>query len=84
MSMHQGVAKDMPFFKGRDRMFVCTVIPFLKHWLCLKGDFVYREGEYAEEIYFIVKGRCSIIDESNKAFQILNDKCYFGDIEVIK
>jgi len=45
---------------------------------------VFQSGEYAEEIYFIVKGRCNVLDSSGKVFSILNDRTYFGDIEVIK
>ena len=29
MAMHRGAARKLPFFKGRDSVFVSTVVPFL-------------------------------------------------------
>jgi hypothetical protein len=61
MAMHHGAARKIPFFKGRDNVFVSTIIPFLQHQFCNKDEFVYEEGEYADEMYFIQKGRVNFV-----------------------
>jgi hypothetical protein len=53
LTMHKGACKDIPFFVGRDVVFVFTIVPFLMTLFVPQHDYVYKEGEYADEIYFI-------------------------------
>jgi CRP-like cAMP-binding protein len=61
MAMHHGAAKRIPFFKGRDAVFVANVVPFLQHLFVTENEIIYEENEYADEIYFITKGRISYV-----------------------
>jgi len=82
VAMHQGAAKVLPFFSDRDQAFVAATVPFLNSLQVQAGEEVYSEGDYADEVYFIVKGSCSVMwqDVSMKKYQ---RGSYFGEIEVI-
>lgn len=82
LAMHQGAAKVLPFFSDRDQAFVAATVPFLNSLQVQAGEEVYSEGDYADEIYFIVQGRCSVMwqDVVMKKYQ---RGSYFGEVEVI-
>jgi hypothetical protein len=51
----------------------------------IRDDVIYAEDEYADEIYFIVKGRINfVVTEEMYDYKSLNKGSYFGDIEVVK
>ena len=82
--MHQGAAKTVPFFVNRDMVFVSKIVPFLLNLCVSEGEFVYQEGEYPDEIYFLVEGRVNLVfGPNNDVFKSLQRGSYFGDIEVI-
>ena len=58
MEMHRGAAKAISFFAEKDRAFIVAIVPFLKHAFCSERDWVYKEKDYADEVYFIVNGGC--------------------------
>ena len=85
MVMHQGVVKELPFFTERDPMLAATVVPFLQHLFVRAGSPVYQEKDYADEVYFIVKGWCGVVyGAEHYLVKKLQRGSYFGDIEVIE
>jgi hyperpolarization activated cyclic nucleotide-gated potassium channel 1 len=83
MAMHKGAAKQLPFFADKDPVFISSVIPFLKSIMVPEGEYIYQEGEYADEIYFLVKGRAAFVAGKEKTpYKSLQSNSYFGDIEV--
>lgn len=85
LAMHGGAAKTLPFFKGKDPVFISAIIPFLQPQLVEAGEMVYQEDEYADEIYFIQKGRVNYVYGENKlCYKSLQKGTYFGEIEVIR
>lgn len=84
LAMHQGSVKQLPFFADKDHVFVSTVVPFLQHIKIKSGEHIYRQGEYADELYFLVKGRaCYVTGKNDICFKSLQRGSYFGEIEVI-
>ncbi len=84
MAMHQGAAKDIKFFEDKDQVLISSVIPFLQPMFTKRNDYVYNKGEYADEIYFMVKGRVTIVfGKEEIPIRALQRGAYFGDIEVI-
>jgi CRP-like cAMP-binding protein len=66
---------------------VFTIVPFLMSLFVEQGEFVYKEGEYADEIYFIHRGRVNLVHEfdgSIYVYKAIQRGSYFGEIEVIK
>jgi len=48
-------------------------------------DLIYKKGEYADEMYFIIKGRVGYVcEEDNQVFKTISMGSYFGDVELIK
>lgn len=42
-------------------MFVINVVPFLTPIYLNRGEIIYYENEYADEIYFLYKGRIGFV-----------------------
>ena len=83
LAMHQGAIKCIKFFHRKDQAFVCSVVPFLQPMHIQANESVYNKDEYADEIYFVIKGRVSYIygAEHLCISPIQLGDC-FGDIEV--
>mmetsp|Transcript_15490 Transcript_15490/g.28098 ORF Transcript_15490/g.28098 Transcript_15490/m.28098 type:complete len:700 (+) Transcript_15490:60-2159(+) len=85
LAMHQGSVKHLPFFNDKDHVFVSTVVPFLQHIKVKAGEYVYQAGEYADELYFLVRGRaCYVTGKNDICFKSLQRGSYFGEIEVMQ
>lgn len=84
VEMHQGAAKAISFFVEKDKAFVVAIVPFLKHAFCAEMEWVYREKDYADEVYFVVKGGCYIMVTPQNAIRKLPHNTYFGEYEVIR
>lgn len=84
MAMHRGAAKSIPFFSERDQVFVASIVPFLNSQFVQESHTVFREKEYADEIYFIVEGRCVVMVNEKHVIKKLQRGSYFGEIEVIQ
>lgn len=85
LAMHQGAIKSIYFFQKKDPVFISTIVPFLQNMFVAKAQFVYKEGEYADEMYFVTKGRVSYVyGRENIIYKTLGKGAYFGDIEVIE
>lgn len=85
LAMHQGAIKHIGFFKDKDPVFISCIVPFLQHLFVNAYDYIYKEKEYADEIYFIARGRVSYVFGMNKViYKTLQKGAYFGDIEVLE
>lgn len=85
--MHKGSANFLNFFKYRNSTFISSVVPFLSHKIVLKEKFIYQTGDYADEIYFLLRGRVLLISEEENDELVLQEMLpggCFGDIEVVK
>jgi CRP-like cAMP-binding protein len=84
IAMYGGAAKNLHFFRDKDPAVVTAIVPFLVPMLIQAEDFVYRRNEYAEEIYFITKGKVSYLYlDDTKPIRPVRQGNYFGDIEII-
>jgi hyperpolarization activated cyclic nucleotide-gated potassium channel 1 len=84
MNMFQGAAKKIEFFVSHEQAFVASIVPLLQPICIQEGDSVYKEGEIADEIYFVTKGRvtyCFGVESHYVAWVHVGN--YFGDIEVV-
>lgn len=85
LAMHQGAAKSLNFFEGKDAVFVSAIVPFMQPLFVKVKSLIFDQGEYADEIYFIISGRVSYVVEKNGfVYRSLQQGSYFGDIEVIR
>ena len=61
------------------------LIPYLKYTHYQKNEIIFKEGEDSLQMYFILKGKVSIIKGNNKLniINIINEKENFGQWDVI-
>lgn len=84
LSMYNGISKELHFFKNRNSSFIITVMPLLRP---LKGedkDYLYKEGDFPDEVFFISKGRVNLVLDMNEiAYKSFLKGTYIGEIEMI-
>ena len=84
-TMFGGIIKTFPFFLKKDRIFIANVVPLLDPQIFMSNEIIYSQGDDAECIYFLGRGRVHFVfDEDNKPFKVLSIGNYFGDIEVTR
>lgn len=85
--MYNGSANFINFFKYRNSTFVSSIIPFLFNKIVEREKNVYCLGDYADELYFLLRGKITVVSEEDsqptELLALLPGGC-FGDIEVIK
>merc|ERR1719446_1244491 len=60
--MFAEIARDLPFFHHRDASFVALVGTQLEPFFVLAGEYICRKGVIGMEMYWVRKGRVSVID----------------------
>ena len=50
--------------------------------ICLRGDYIAREGEFGDTMYFISSGSC-LVSLRNKRIAVLNKGSNFGEIAMV-
>lgn len=84
-SMYEGAYKNFPFFTKRDMAFVLFVMPKLKPMTVNHDEYLYHEGEYADCMYFICRGRVNfVLNHSEIAYKTYLRGSYIGETEIIK
>ena len=83
LALHDGAAKKIFFFIGKDPVFLAEIIPFLLPLFIKQNDYVYLKGEYADEIYFISKGKVHYVHD-DAILSVCYKGDYFGEIEVVQ
>lgn len=75
----------IPLFKNSSEEFIKEISKHLKPLVVIPNSFVFKEGDYAEEMYFIVSGNLSVlIDNATKEIAVLKDGDFFGEIAIFE
>ncbi|CAG9311341.1 unnamed protein product [Blepharisma stoltei] len=77
------IVERIYFFKNKEHLFLSFVVPKLKTAHLLFREFLYREGDYAEEMYFLDIGRVHIKAINGITFWTYSSGAYFGEVELI-
>ena len=83
LNMHQGSCKALNFFSNKDQSVIALIVPLLDPIFVDKDCAVYKQGDFADEIYFLVKGNIRITLEVTIVIKSVQPGCYFGDVEVM-
>ena len=51
--IHENLPLNIAFFRGKDRRFVCWIGPLLKIVKCYELDYIYKQEDHINEIYFL-------------------------------
>ena len=61
--------------------FILSIVRYLYPKIATPGDFVIKEGEFADEIFFIKSGQVEVLATDKRTrIAILKDGAYFGEI----
>jgi len=84
-SMYGGAFKDFPFFSKRDMAFVVYVMPKLRPSTLKENEYLYREGEYADAMHLIARGRMNfVLTHTEIVYKAYMRGSYVGEIELIR
>ena len=81
--MHQNLVDGIEFFFKKPKRFIAFIGPFLKTIKIGKDEFIFTEGEYADEMYFIKSGSVSMVLKNYNNFQFMTiaQGYYFGEVK---
>ncbi|KRX06126.1 Cyclic nucleotide-binding protein [Pseudocohnilembus persalinus] len=75
----------IPFLEDKNELFIANFLTFLTPASFKAGEYVYKKGEHANTIYFLIKGRVNyIVGNQGLCFKTLPQKSYFGEIECFR
>lgn len=84
MSMHNGIVHKIGFFKDKDQSFIISVMPMMKPMQANDGNYLFKEDTYADEMYFIIKGRVNLVLSKNEiVYKSFLKGSYIGEIEIL-
>ena len=79
----QDIVKKVPLFKNcHSDEFIVDVVRCLEPVGFNEGDYVIKEGEGGEEMYFVSRGTL-LVTVNEKVVHIMNDGDFFGEIALI-
>ena len=82
--MYSGAVNRLLFFDNKDPTFVLQIVPHLTPHLIPDNEILYDEGNYADEMYFILVGRVVMTySPKNLVYKSYLKGSYFGEIEII-
>lgn len=84
LNMHCGAARHLNFFYDKDKSIVALIVPLLDPVFAEKDSWVYKQGDFADEIYFLVKGSIRLLLDSSIPIKSIHRGGYFGDVEILK
>jgi hypothetical protein len=83
LTMYKGCANFLNFFKFKNPDFVSSIVPFLDNRIVNAQEYIYEEKEYADEIFFLFRGRIDLEDAYNNKVSSILPGGHFGDVEVV-
>lgn len=81
--IHADIIKNITFFKDKGAEFLYSALPLVKRFNLPPKEVLYKEGDPAEEVYFIFKGQIKLCNKEKVAFRTYKDGNMFGENEVV-
>lgn len=73
------ILEKIPLFSGVSDEFLKDVSLHMRPIVCVPDEFVFREGDYGNEMFFVIRGKLKVITGS-KEISMLTDGDFFGEI----
>lgn len=84
LHMYKKIVEKVSFFQDKDPGFISYIVPTLKHISFKSGELMFTEGDYSDEVYFIVNGRVNLKASNNVTFKTYVQGSYFGEVEILE
>lgn len=83
--MNKEIIKKIFFFKNKPPHFIAFIGPLLKPLRVEENNFVYKEGDPIEEIFFLTKGKAVFVshDLEDNPYLMIDQGHYFGEMDFV-
>ena len=81
--MCKTLLETVPIFKVCSDEVITTVICKLKENCCPPNEWIYKSGQHADEMFFIVQGSVEIVANDGSVLTTLGSGSYFGEFPLI-
>jgi glucose-6-phosphate 1-dehydrogenase len=75
--------EKVPLFKGGNAVFLQSLAMMLKPVAYAPGDYIVRQGEKGEEMYFICRGEVEVLDGAGKRMDTMGAGDCFGELALL-
>ena len=87
LHLNRDIIQRVPFFQKQDKGFLSYLCEMLLPQQYLPGDIIFNEGDYGDEMYFLVKGCVEIVgamgSNDETIYRELRSGSWFGEIAVV-
>jgi CRP-like cAMP-binding protein len=84
-SMYNGVARDFPVLRLFESSLVSAMMPHFKPLKQNEGEYLYAEGDYPDQVFFITLGRVNfVIMPREISYKSFLKGSYIGEVEIVK
>jgi len=83
MEVNKDMVKKVHFFQGQEDHMVSFVMQLLVSQFYLPGDYVFREGDSANDMYFLVRGRMEVLGREGLVYKVLEEGQHFGEVALL-
>lgn len=85
LSIHRQAVSRVLFFQRQDPSFLSTIVPLLEYRRYPPGMVLYERGTYADEVYFMGKGRVSfVVGPLRVPIRTMGEGGIVGETEVLE
>ena len=81
--LNRNIIVKVPMFRGLSITFITALVVRLKPLLCLDDDYIIRDGEVGNEMYFLLKGDVQVIDPEGGIIASLPAGAFFGEMALV-
>jgi hyperpolarization activated cyclic nucleotide-gated potassium channel 1 len=83
-NMYKGIYSLFPLFKERDSAFMSYIMYKLRPIKYRHEEFLYKENDFADEVYFISEGRVNLVTRGSFiVYKSFLRGSYLGEIEIV-
>ena len=84
MFLNDELVQHVPFFKGRDRAFISSLVVLLRLENAGPQDYVILAGEVGSSMYFIRRGELDVVSaDRSTVYTTLRSGQYFGELALL-
>jgi len=81
--LNRGILQKVSFFKNADDIFIREIVQMLKQTTFIPGDYIIRQGEYGDCMYFLSSGQVEVLVNENKV-AVLQEGSPFGEAALLQ
>lgn len=83
--LKRDILEKIPLFKGISDKFLREVSLHLRPVVYTPGDYIFKEGDRGNEMYFVIKGKLKILSgDESKILNTLSDGDFFGELALFR